>query len=146
MAWKRIVCAVDFSEASRTALRIASEEARDADAELIVAYAWVPPVYFVGEMVGLPASVLADMIGTAERELEAWKTEARGFGAEKVRSTFLHGAPWHEIVQLAKKESADLIVLGTHGRTGIKHALIGSVAEKVVRHAPCAALVVPPKH
>lgn len=146
MTWKRIVCAVDFSEASRTALRIAAEEAVEADAELILVYAWVPPVYFVGEMVGLPAGVLADLIGTAERELAAWKTEAIGLGATKVRTELLHGAPWHEIVQYAKKEAADLIVLGTHGRTGIRHALIGSVAEKVVRHAPCAALVVPPKH
>ena len=144
--WKRILCAVDFSEASRTALRIASEMSRDSGAELVVAYAWTPPVYFVGEVVGLPAGVLTDMIGTAERELAAWKTEAVGFGATNVRSVMLHGAPWHEIVQLAKKESADLVVLGTHGRTGIKHALIGSVAEKVVRHAPCATLVVPPKH
>ena len=144
--WKRILCAVDFSEASRPALRVAAEQARDAGAELVVAYAWTPPVYFVGEMVGLPASVLADMVGTAERELAAWKTEALGYGAAKVRTAFLHGAPWHEIVQLAKKEDADLIILGTHGRTGIRHALIGSVAEKVVRHAPCATLVVPPKH
>ena len=145
MAWKRILCAVDFSDASRDALRLAAEEARDSGAELIVAHAWVPPVYFVGEMVGLPASVLGDMIGTAERELAAWKTEASGYGATRVRSAFLHGAPWHEIVQLAKKDGADLIIVGTHGRTGIRHALIGSVAEKIVRHAPCAVLVVPPR-
>jgi nucleotide-binding universal stress UspA family protein len=146
MSWKHIICAVDFSEASRTALRVAAEESAESGADLVLVYAWVPPVYFVGEMIGLPAGVIADMVGTAERELEAWKTEAIGFGAKKVRAELLHGAPWHEIVQLAKREGADLIVLGTHGRTGIKHALIGSVAEKVVRHSPCAALVVPPKH
>lgn len=145
MAWKKILCAVDFSDSSRDALRVAVEEAQAAGAELIVAHAWVPPVYFVGEMVGLPAGVLADMIATAERELAAWKTEAAGLGATRVKSAFLNGAPWHEVVQLAKKDGADLIVVGTHGRTGLRHALVGSVAEKIVRHAPCAVLVVPPK-
>lgn len=146
MTFKRMLCAVDFSAASRDALRLAAEEAQASGAELIVAHAWVPPVLFVGEMVGLPASVIADMIGNAERELASWTTEARGFGATRVRSAFLHGAAWHEIVQLAKKDGADLIIVGTHGRTGLRHALLGSVAEKVVRHSPCAVLVVPPKH
>ena len=54
----------------------------------------------------------------------------------------MHGNPYLEIVRLAEEESVDLIVLGTHGRTGLKHFLIGSVAEKVLRKAPCPVLVV----
>ena len=50
--------------------------------------------------------------------------------------------PWDETVKLLGRDNYDLVVLGTHGRTGLKHVLLGSVAEKVVRHAPCAALVV----
>jgi nucleotide-binding universal stress UspA family protein len=54
-------------------------------------------------------------------------------------------SPAGALLDYAKKNSIDLIVVGTHGRTGIKHALLGSVAEKIVRHAPCAVLVVPPR-
>ena len=55
---------------------------------------------------------------------------------------FATGTPWNETVAIAKRDpSIDLIVMGTHGRTGLKHALLGSVAEKVVRHAPCPVLV-----
>ncbi|MBA2540002.1 MAG: universal stress protein [Deltaproteobacteria bacterium] len=56
---------------------------------------------------------------------------------------FLQGAPWHAMVELAEADgSFDLIVMGTHGRTGLKRLLIGSIAEKVVRHAPISVLVV----
>jgi len=57
----------------------------------------------------------------------------------------VHGTPFAAIVDLARKEAVDLIVMSTHGRTGLKHALIGSVAERVVRKAPCPVLVVRPK-
>ena len=146
MSWKKILCAVDFSEGSREALRVAAGMAAVDNAELVVAHVWTPPVYFMGETVGLPASLLADLVYAAERELAAWKTEAVGLGATRVSTAFLTGAPWHEIAATAKKDhSIDLLVVGTHGRTGLKHALLGSVAEKIVRHSPIAVLVVPPR-
>ncbi len=146
MSWNKILCAVDFSTNSRDALRVAAETAVASDGELIIAHAWTPPVYFMGETVGLPASFLADIVATAQRELAGWKIEAEGFGAKRVSTVFLTGAPWHEVIGLAKQDPAiDLIVTGTHGRTGLKHALLGSVAEKIVRHSPCAVLVIPPK-
>jgi len=52
------------------------------------------------------------------------------------------GRSWKEVVDLAKNDNYDLIILATHGYTGVKHALLGSVTEKVVRHAPCPVLVV----
>ena len=55
----------------------------------------------------------------------------------------LYGVPFQEIVEVAKAQQVDLIVMGTHGRTGLMHVLLGSVAEKVVRLAPCSVLVVP---
>ncbi len=147
MAWKKIVCAVDFSENSRDALRVAAETAVAARAELVVVHAWTPPVFFMGETIGLPAGVLTDLIATAQRELAAWKTEAEGYGAGRVSSMFLTGAPWQEVIAMANGDhGVDLIVTGTHGRTGIKHALLGSVAERIVRHAPCAVLVIPQRH
>jgi universal stress protein A len=145
MSWKKILCAVDFSDASREALRVAARMAASDDAELLIVHAWTPPVYYVGETVGLPASLLNDLLMTAERGLATWKTEAEACGAKRVGTSLVTGAAWHEIVNFAKQDSAvDLIVVGTHGRTGLRHALLGSVAEKIVRHAPCAALVVPP--
>jgi nucleotide-binding universal stress UspA family protein len=69
-------------------------------------------------------------------------------GAEQVRQVVREvqsGPPFVEIVRYAKEHDVDLIVMGTHGRTGIAHALIGSVAEKVVRKAPCPVLTVRPE-
>ena len=144
MLWKKILCAVDFSPSSRDALRVAARLATESSAELVVAYAWTPPVVFAGETIGLPAGFLTDLIATAQRELAAWKTEAEGYGAPRVTSEFLTGAPWHEVIGLAKRDhEIGLIVTGTHSRTGIKHAVLGSIAEKIVRHAPCAVMVVP---
>lgn len=145
MLWKKILCAVDFSECSRDALRVAAKLATEQSAELVVAYAWTPPVVFAGETIGLPAGLLTDLIATAQRELAAWKTEAEGLGGAKVTTEFLTGAAWHEVVSLAKRDrSVGLIVTGTHGRTGIRHAVLGSIAEKIVRHSPCAVMIVPP--
>jgi len=145
MLWKKILCAVDFSEVSRDALRTAARLASEQSAELVIAYAWTPPVVFAGETIGLPAGFLVDVIARAQGELAAWKTEAAGLGAKNVSAEFLTGAAWHEVVGLAKRDrSIGLVVVGTHSRTGIKHAMLGSIAEKIVRHAPCAVMVVPP--
>lgn len=145
MLWKKILCPVDFSAGSREALKLAARLAIEEDAVLVIAHVWMPPTYFLGETVGLPPSVVADVVNTAERELAEWQTEAETLGARRVESLFLTGAPWHEIVGVAKNDQTiDLLVVGTHGRTGLRHALLGSVAEKIVRHAPCPTLVVPP--
>ena len=61
----------------------------------------------------------------------------------KVTSMLLHGTPWQEIVRAAKVKKADLIIVGTHRRKGVQHALLGSVAEKIVRLASCSVLVIP---
>ncbi len=79
----------------------------------------------------------------ATAALEEWRHEAEGTGAKLVSTHVATGIPWHEIVEYLRADPTfDLAILGTHGRTGIKHILLGSVAERVVRHAPCAVLVV----
>jgi nucleotide-binding universal stress UspA family protein len=77
----------------------------------------------------------------AAETLEQWAAKARGAGLT-VRIALRTGVPYAEIVELATNERADLVVLGTHGRGGINRALLGSVADRVVRLAPCPVLTV----
>jgi len=142
MRFRKLLCPTDFSEGARHALRTAIEMS-DGEAELVLAHVWHPP-YFYGPETTFPDALAADFRVDAERELERWTAEATKLGAKRVAPVFLVGAPWNEIVRLAEVDGADLIVMGTHGRTGLKHVLLGSVAEKVVRHAHCPVLVVRP--
>jgi nucleotide-binding universal stress UspA family protein len=73
-----------------------------------------------------------------------WKAKAEAMGIGQVEAATAIGEPAHEILAFAKAQSADLVVIGTHGRTGLQHALMGSVAERVVRRATCPVLTVRP--
>lgn len=77
-----------------------------------------------------------------ERLLENARRDALAAGATVVDVHMLQGNPGMEVLRFARDGSFDLIVLGTHGRTGIKHLLIGSVAERIVRHSPCPVFTV----
>jgi nucleotide-binding universal stress UspA family protein len=142
MAFTKIVCPVDFSACSREAVRVAAELARDGAASLILAHVWEPPKWASGEVMLAP-EVVQGTIDAEEAELENWKIHAKQLGAREVGTRFLTGVAWDAIVELAKADpTIDLVVMGTHGRTGLRHVLLGSVAEKVVRHAPCPVLIV----
>jgi nucleotide-binding universal stress UspA family protein len=140
--WNKIMCPIDFSEGSRVALREAVKLAKESGGELVLAHIWTPPIMLASEPVGLPASMLASLVVDAEKMLSDVAASARADGVAKVTPVFRSGAPWQEIVDIAKSDpSIELVVIGTHGRTGIRHALLGSVAEKVVRHSKCPVLV-----
>jgi nucleotide-binding universal stress UspA family protein len=142
MSWKKILCPVDFSSGAREALQLASGMCAVDGAELVLIHVWQPPVYLLGEGIGLSADLVQAVVNDAEANLATWKKEAETLGVRRVTPVFVTGTPWNEVVGLAKRDAGiDLIVMGTHGRTGLKHALLGSVAEKVVRHAPCPVLV-----
>jgi nucleotide-binding universal stress UspA family protein len=142
MGFTKIVCPIDFSPCSREALRVAAELSRDWSAALIVVHVWEPPKWSSGE-VTLAPEIVQSTIDAEEAELEVWKTTAKQLGAREVDARFLTGVAWDALVELLKGDPAlDLVVMGTHGRTGLRHVLVGSVAEKVVRYAPCAVLVV----
>lgn len=139
---RKILCPIDFSAGSEHAFRVAARLARDTGCELLLVHAWfLAPIAAGGDM-PLPADAIQGLIDDAERGLDELVPEARKLGVERVSAQLVSGQPWDRIVALAEPE--DLIVMGTHGRTGIKRLLLGSVAEKVVRTAPCSVLVARP--
>ena len=136
MQFEHVVVGVDFSEASREALRTAARLGQ----RLTLVHVWhAQHPYFASSGDELRAAVEANE--ASMRELEK---EARDLGASQIAHMFLAGNAADEIVELAHKDATiDLVVVGTHGRTGLAHVLLGSVAEKIVRRAPCPVLAVP---
>ncbi len=145
MTFQKILCPVDFSPGSRRAMRVAIRLANEAGAELVLAHAWhVPPVAFAGEHVFAPG-VMEELERSARTALDEAAREATAHGAERLTTKLLGGMPRHEIVKLLDHDPAfDLVVMGTHGRTGLARILLGSVAESTVRHAPCSVLAIRP--
>jgi nucleotide-binding universal stress UspA family protein len=143
VSWLKIVCAVDFTETSRSALEHAADLARRFDAELTLVHVWKGPGAVGGRALAAPAAMEQQ---TAElgRKLEGWKREAERLAGRQVGTTIATGSPAAEVARFAADEKADLVVVGTRGRTGIERAVLGSVAEGIVRHAPCAVLVARP--
>ena len=88
------------------------------------------------------ARFMTSLKALAEQTLADWRHEAEQLAGRSVNAINLEGVPWDRIVKLVREGGYDLLVLSTHGRTGLKHALIGSVAEKIVRHASCPVFVV----
>jgi nucleotide-binding universal stress UspA family protein len=146
MPWKKLLCPIDFSEPARAAMTAAVELARHFDAELTLFHSYQLPGYTLpeGSVVASP-KMLQDLADQAEAHLEEWRQIARQLGAPRVLTAKAIGDPALEVVELAREGAFDLIVLGTHGRTGIRHALLGSITERVVRHARCPVLTIHPE-
>lgn len=143
--WKRICCPIDFSDASRAAMEVAADLARRMGAELWLLHAYPVPGYTFpdGSVVASP-KMLQDLAEAAQRHLDEWRQSAERLGAPRVETAKEAGEPASEIVAFARARGMDLLVLGTHGRTGLEHALMGSIAERVVRRAHCPVLTVRP--
>jgi universal stress protein A len=138
--YRKILCPVDFSEPSRAALATASELAARFDATLTLLHVYQVPVLGYPE-VGL-GPIRTSVAALAEQSLGEWGAEAERLAGRSVTAVNLEGVPWDQIVKYAAAHKCDLVVVGTHGWTGLKHVLVGSVAERVVRLAPCPVLVV----
>jgi nucleotide-binding universal stress UspA family protein len=146
LEWKKILCPVDFSDASRAAMQVASELARRFEGEVTVFHAYPLPGYTLPEGTVLPATgMLQELAEQTDALLERWKAEALSDGAPRVATDKAVGEPAAEIVAAAEDGKFDVIVVGTHGRTGFAHVLLGSVAERVVRRAPMPVITVRPK-
>lgn len=148
MKIRKIVVAIDFSKLAHQALDYAIAMAQDLGARLAVLYV-VEPMEFTGVDVlgGTPIAtqaIVEEHLKQARRELDRLRTRklAKLPGAT---ATVRLGRPAEEIVAAGGSGRANLIIVGTHGRSGLSHLLMGSVAERVVRHAKCPVLVVPSK-
>jgi nucleotide-binding universal stress UspA family protein len=138
-----ILVPTDFSDYSQQAIVYACELAKRFGAKLQLLHV-VPPPALPMPYVAPVSEEMLHLDEAAERELDAWKVPALEQMAQ-VERVVRTGVPFVEIVRHAKDNDVDLIVIGTHGRTGLAHALLGSVAEKVVRKATCPVLTVRPE-
>jgi len=143
---KRILLPTDFSDFSRTATRYACDLTGKFDSELHLLHVCQDLVAMVPEP-GLafppPGEYMQELQESAEGALKDFLDPNWAEGKSIVREV-RQGPPFLEIIRYAKKVDIDLIVIGTHGRSGLAHALLGSVAEKVVRKSPCPVLTVRP--
>jgi nucleotide-binding universal stress UspA family protein len=143
--YRRIIHATDFSSSALPALRQAVALARRWRARVILLHVMTPPSPFVSE--GLPPSSYDQLLAHARREtkrhLTALLSRVRRKGVQ-ASAVLAEGFPAEEVLRIARRQRADLLVLGTHGRTGLRRALMGSVAERIVRQARCPVLTVRP--
>jgi nucleotide-binding universal stress UspA family protein len=141
---RKILCPVDPGEPSQEALRTAGELANTFGAELIVTHVVVPaPVLMAAPdaVVATPPSMEQEIVQSSEKSILQMMDQADLKGL-KTRAVVLEGDEATEIIQTAEAENVDLIVIGTHGRTGLHHLVYGSLAEKLVRLAKPPVLVV----
>jgi universal stress protein A len=138
----KILCPTDFSPHTEAALKYASALAAESGATLIIAH--VDEYRDASAALGEAALVYADPLGMEDRSEIRRKLEAiRPTNSRVVyEHRYLEGGPIHEIVAFAEREHVDLVVMGSHGRTGLARLLMGSVAEGVARRAMCAVLIV----
>ncbi len=146
LAWNKVLCPIDFSEPARAAMKVAVEICAHFGAELTLFHAYELPGYTLpeGSVVASP-KMLEELSDLAATHLAEWRKLAEQMGSARVKTEKGIGEPALEIVEFARQGGYDLIVVGTHGRTGLRHAILGSVAERVVRRAACPVLTVHPQ-
>lgn len=141
MAAKHILVPLDFSLFADQALEYAIELAQTLQARLTLLHVIHLTPWLTGDSVTVfPGVFLEEIEMEAQQLMEASLGRLRDAGLSG-ETIIVHGVPFQAILDTAKDKGADLIVMGTHGRTGLTHMLMGSVAEKVVRLAPCPVLV-----
>jgi universal stress protein A len=140
---KRILVPTDFSRGSHVALEAAADIAEKFGASIDVLHVWTPPtiVAFDAAIVPTPEDLTA-LTESLQHSLDR-AIASVPLPKDRVEKHLVQGSDWREIVEVANRRGSDLIVVGTHGRTGVSHLLLGSVAEKVVRSAKRAVLTVP---
>src|SRR5512139_47516 len=144
--FKKILFCTDFSKNSHWAFTYALNLAKNYNAKLFILHVTPVPTCPEQLTIYLPPEKLRELMIAQKNELEKELNThylRKLSEIEKYKVLFKEGEPFMEIIQMAKKESVNLIVMGTHGRTGLDHVLFGSTAEKVVRKSPCPVLTIP---
>lgn len=143
---KKILVPTDFSEFSLNAVNYAVELATRFEAEISLIYVLQDAVALFpepGVAFPAPGNYLQELQESSQQALDRLRESLPS--AMTIHTVLRNGPPFVEIVRYAKEEKFDLIVIGTHGRSGLAHMLLGSVAEKVVRKAGCPVLTVRPE-
>ena len=146
-AYRRILWPTDFSPLAEAALPHALRLAADSGAELVVLHVLpTAALYAIPEMAGAAWEQLErENRALGKAEFHRVTDQIKGRASKlRIHSVLVQGAPFDQILHVAKRLRCDLIVLATHGRTGLQHVLIGSVAENVARRAPCPVLTLRP--
>jgi nucleotide-binding universal stress UspA family protein len=143
MLLARILVPCDFSDTCMRALDSAVDLAKRYQAELLLLHV-IAPEPVIPAYPSAPEPTLADQEAAARRTLELAAATARKLGVLSVETRVVLGTPPAEILAAIRSDAIDLVVMGTHGRTGLDLLLVGSVANKVVRKSPCPVLTVPP--
>jgi universal stress protein A len=143
MQVKRILFPTDFSEGALQALPYAVDMARTHGAKLYIMHV----LYDIASASGLHIPhtsvdmMYKEMEASAIRELEQFGWDKRE-DLKDVEYKVIRGVPYEEILKFIKEKNIDLLVIGTHGRTGIDRVIFGSTAQRVVRHSPCPVLTI----
>jgi nucleotide-binding universal stress UspA family protein len=141
--FQKILAPFDFSAQSKHSLQFAADLARRYEAPVTLLHVCDADWFSVPESFLLyTPSQLPQLMAGVEKQLEPVKRELLAADVMQVKTLVLQGTPYVEIVRIAEADQYDLIVMGTHGRAGIAHALLGSVAERVVRKAHCPVLTI----
>jgi nucleotide-binding universal stress UspA family protein len=143
---KKILVPVDFSAPSRAALELAVDVAQKYGASVDVLHVWDVPAYLSPEWtLALPErkgqSIEEQVLALFRKDLAELLQSVPMPDTLRIETKFLRGEPWRKIVATALEGRYDLIIVGTHARHGFDRMLLGSVAERVVRGAPCPVLV-----
>lgn len=143
---KRILVPVDFSEGSRCALRKAVMMAETFDAQIDVLHVWEPSPYVSpSQLVWMSGEscVFSDrMHAEFEQRVRQLVSEEAPEHEARINVIVRAGYTSHDILETLRDEHYDLVVMGTHGRTGLSHLILGSVAERIVRMAPCPVMTI----
>lgn len=141
--FKKLLVPLDFSSNSEEALRTASKLARLYSASLTIVTVYEPLAWQVPEGTwAMTPDQERRLLAAYEARLAEAEKQVRDLGLNDVQTKLLQGAIAPEILEHARAQGCDLIVMGTHGRKGVSHFLLGSIAERVLRMAPCDVLVV----
>ena len=139
---KKILVPIDFSETSAHALDYAVDLAVVVGAAVCVVHVYQPLVYSFPDAVLVAPPEMAAKISDRAQQLVDEAVNSRRQRCPAMSGLVLNGAAWEEIGRIATEQGADLIVMGTHGRKGLPRAILGSVAERVIRTSSVPVLTV----